>query len=93
MTGDELEKSGPHPKRYLIFEFPAYYPSGGLGDIRGAANDWAEVIQVVQSIKWREYIQLLDTLNWTMAGSDYDIPSSQDQLEWVPLFKGDGGEW
>lgn len=48
-------------KRYIVFAYDAYYPSGGVGDIVGDTDNIEECKKIFESAQC-ELGQVLDTL-------------------------------
>lgn len=46
-------------KRYLLFGFDTFYPSGGEGDVVGSFDDLKEIDKIVKETRW-DYYQILD---------------------------------
>lgn len=58
-------KLGTSMKRYLVFAFDNYYPSGGWSDMRGAFDDLQDARKLKQEI-------LSHSSSWFNGGPYYD---------------------
>lgn len=70
--------------RYLVFEFPTYYPAGGMGDLHGVAYSLWGVSLLIQAGGPKEHMQVLDMETLKCAWISHP---SQDMetLEWDPV--------
>ena len=48
-------------KRYLVFAYYAYYPSGGLGDVEAESDDKIVAIaEAAKLLKTYDYVEVFD---------------------------------
>ncbi len=50
-------------KRYIVFAYDRYYPAGGLNDVKGTFDTYAEAAQFVDGLDY-DYIEVVDMDAW-----------------------------
>ena len=53
-------------KKFVLFQYSQYYPSGGMSDIEGSFDTLQEALDFIK-VHWRDFNEVVDRDTWEIV--------------------------